>query len=777
MKIKGKHNFENRPEHNGTQLIVDSDVAGNAAVSSNTTHTGDTANPHSVTKAQVGLTNVSDLKQNLAASVAPTATDDTAAGYAVGSTWHDTTNDKAYVCLDATATSAVWKETTQQNTDTTDHTALTNIGTNTHAQVDTHLADTANPHGTDIENLGAGTIAELSDALTDAILIDTGDSRLSDARTPTAHNHAAADINSGTLADARVAASNVTQHEGAIDHDALTNYAVSEHRTINDAGSATTDLWSGSKISSELSAAISNLDFKEGVETVADADVTLSGEQTINGVLTSASRVGVVGQTTASENGIYVSAAGAWTRSTDADVDAEVNQGMTFFVVNASSTKEGNQYILTTADPITVGTTALSFTEVKRIELGTTSGTAAAGDDSRIPTQDENDALVGTDGTPSTTNKFVTNTDARLSDARTPTAHTTTHKHGGSDEVATATPAANAIPKADGTGKLADGWIPDAIARDSELHSHSNQAQLDLVTDGDHDVRTDNPHSVTKTQVSLGNVADLKVNLAASAAPTATDDSAAGYSVGSRWLDTTNDKEYVCVDATATSAVWSETTVEIATHLADTGNPHSVTKTQVSLGNVEDLKVNLSATAAPGTGDDSGSGYAVGSRWIDTTNDKEYVCVDSTTSAAVWIETTASGGGTGNNDIVLGWATDGAAYLEKAGTSAWSDVASFIFAGTTDLGTPTAIKLAVSGTYGGGEGAKWRILDRPNSDALIATSADQSATTETILDLGTLSNLPATESVFVVQFQETDGAGTPSAHPAKTRLHSAIVKF
>jgi len=48
--------------------------------------------------------------------------------------------------------------------------------------------------------------------------------------------------------------------------------------------------------------------------------------------------------------------------------------------------------------------------------------------------------------------------DPRLSDARTPTAHATSHQHGGSDEVATATPGANAIVKANGSGKLASGW-------------------------------------------------------------------------------------------------------------------------------------------------------------------------------------------------------------------------------------------------------------------------------------------------------------------------------
>jgi hypothetical protein len=37
-------------------------------------------------------------------------------------------------------------------------------------------------------------------------------------------------------------------------------------------------------------------------------------------------------------------------------------------------------------------------------------------------------------------------------------AHASTHQSGGSDPVATATPAANAIPQADSTGRLASGW-------------------------------------------------------------------------------------------------------------------------------------------------------------------------------------------------------------------------------------------------------------------------------------------------------------------------------
>lgn len=58
-----------------------------------------------------------------------------------------------------------------------------------------------------------------------------------------------------------------------------------------------------------------------------------------------------------------------------------------------------------------------------------------------------------------TTSRAVQATDARLSDARTPSAHTTSHKHGGADEVATATASANAIPKAGSDGKLAQAWM------------------------------------------------------------------------------------------------------------------------------------------------------------------------------------------------------------------------------------------------------------------------------------------------------------------------------
>lgn len=44
----------------------------------------------------------------------------------------------------------------------------------------------------------------------------------------------------------------------------------------------------------------------------------------------------------------------------------------------------------------------------------------------------------------------------------------------------------------------------------------------------------------------------------------------------------------------------------------------------------------VSSASAPGVGDDSGDGYAVGQLWVETTGDVPYVLTDSTLGAAVW---------------------------------------------------------------------------------------------------------------------------------------------
>jgi len=125
-----------------------------------------------------------------------------------------------------------------------------------------------------------------------------------------------------------------------------------------------------------VDAARSGLDVKASVRAATTGNITLSNTQTVDGVaLSVGNRVLVKDQSTASQNGIYVVASGAWTRSTDADNNpsGEVTSGMFTFVeegtINAST-----GFVLTTLDPITLGTTALTFT------LFSSSGTLIAGE-------------------------------------------------------------------------------------------------------------------------------------------------------------------------------------------------------------------------------------------------------------------------------------------------------------------------------------------------------------------------------------------------------------
>lgn len=108
---------------------------------------------------------------------------------------------------------------------------------------------------------------------------------------------------------------------------------------------------------------VTGLDFKESVRASTTTNITLSGEQTLDGVaVVTGDRVLVRHQTTASQNGIYVVDSGAWTRASDADTSTKVNPGMFTFV------EEGTLYadtgwVLTTDNPITLGTTALVFAQ------------------------------------------------------------------------------------------------------------------------------------------------------------------------------------------------------------------------------------------------------------------------------------------------------------------------------------------------------------------------------------------------------------------------------
>lgn len=122
-----------------------------------------------------------------------------------------------------------------------------------------------------------------------------------------------------------------------------------------------------------VDAARSGLDVKASCRVSTTANITLSGTQTIDGVaVIVGDRVLVKNQTTASNNGIYDVASGGWTRSADSDTSTEFDSGA-FTFIEEGTVNAGKGYVLTTANPITLGVTSLTFT------LFSSSGAITAG--------------------------------------------------------------------------------------------------------------------------------------------------------------------------------------------------------------------------------------------------------------------------------------------------------------------------------------------------------------------------------------------------------------
>ena len=89
------------------------------------------------------------------------------------------------------------------------------------------------------------------------------------------------------------------------------------------------------------------------------------------------------------------------------------------------------------------------------------------------------------------------------------------------------------------------------------------QEGLAIPSGDQHSTRTDNPHQVTKTQVGLSELQNIKSNYNGTTIPTSTNDNTQGYSIGSRWIYGV--KEYVCINSNTNSAQWIDTTVATAT--------------------------------------------------------------------------------------------------------------------------------------------------------------------------------------------------------------------
>jgi hypothetical protein len=112
---------------------------------------------------------------------------------------------------------------------------------------------------------------------------------------------------------------------------------------------------------------VGNAAVKAPVTALAFGNVVLSGQQNIDGIGVlavnasgKADRVLCIGQTSSVDNGIYDVSLNAWTRSVDANGQYDWTDGSMIFI-QRGTTYGHTSWHLTTLDPITVGTTALTF--------------------------------------------------------------------------------------------------------------------------------------------------------------------------------------------------------------------------------------------------------------------------------------------------------------------------------------------------------------------------------------------------------------------------------
>lgn len=101
-------------------------------------------------------------------------------------------------------------------------------------------------------------------------------------------------------------------------------------------------------------------------------------------------------------------------------------------------------------------------------------------------------------------------------------------------------------------------------------------------------------------------------------------------------------------------------------------------------------------TTAPTANDDTGDGIKVGDRWLDETNNQEYVCVDATLGAAIWQQTTKTSAVTTIIDgLILTW--NSATSVTVGVGSCYAEDGSFI--DVTSALVKSGLSLSVSTWY------------------------------------------------------------------------------
>jgi hypothetical protein len=166
-----------------------------------------------------------------------------------------------------------------------------------------------------------------------------------------------------TLTAAKISDFDTQVRTSRLDQMAIPTSAVTLNaQKITGLGTPTADTDAATK--QYVDATRQGLAVKDAVRAATTADITLSGTQTVDGVaLVAGDRVLVKNQSTGANNGLYNVAAGGWTRTIDSDAPTGELSGGAFTFVQEGTVNADSGFVCTTDGAITIGTTALTFTQ------------------------------------------------------------------------------------------------------------------------------------------------------------------------------------------------------------------------------------------------------------------------------------------------------------------------------------------------------------------------------------------------------------------------------
>ena len=225
-------------------------------------------------------------------------------------------------------------------------------------------------------------INDLSDAHAASAITNTPAGNLTATNVQTAVNELQSDI------DTRALDSAVIKKDGSV---AFTGNQSMGGNRLTAVATPTTGSDAANK--SYVDSALEGLRPKEAVRLATTGNITLSGTQTIDGVAAVAgNRILVKDQTLPEFNGIYVVAAGAWSRSTDMDSLSPVDEVNKAYVAVQEGTAHAGKLFVQFGTVVTLGTDAINFTFFNSIS-GLTGGDGITVSGSNISVDHDGEGL------------------------------------------------------------------------------------------------------------------------------------------------------------------------------------------------------------------------------------------------------------------------------------------------------------------------------------------------------------------------------------------------